>query len=95
MEKIKIDISVIESLFPFSFVTDREGKIVKAAPSMKKLFGVSFETQTFSTIFQVQRPSGLDYSKIIANHKPLALLWPDLTLIATMLLEPNKADSFE
>lgn len=65
MKQIIIDISIIENLFPFSFVTDSAGKIVRLAPTIKKLIGETFEEQTFEKLFLVQRPAAADHFKII------------------------------
>lgn len=63
MSQIKIDLGVIEKLFPFFFVTDNRGVLLHAGPSLTKL-GSNWEGSSFSDLFHVERPAQGSFSTL-------------------------------
>lgn len=57
--------SLIRKLFPFYLVTDKDGVIVEAGPSIQKLINPADGASHFDVLFEVDRPHGLGISDLL------------------------------
>lgn len=69
MKDINIDISILDKLFPFSFVVNKEGVILGGGSSFKKLTVDSKSARTFNDLFEVCRPANSSFSTLFESAR--------------------------
>lgn len=67
MSNIKLDVTLLDTLFPFFFVTDSNGQLVYVGRSMKKLLVKTEKLPHFNEVFAIQRPFGADFFRLTKN----------------------------
>jgi signal transduction histidine kinase len=61
---MKLDISILDRLFPFFFVTGSEGKVVYIGPSLKKLISNAAPRDSFDELFHIHRPANVGFADL-------------------------------
>lgn len=89
MAQLSFDLSLLEKLFPFFFVTDKRGRFVAIGPSMQKLMVNSKSANCFESTFEITRPADFSYEKLIQkSHGEMVVLKmcsPNAELMGQML----------
>lgn len=85
MGNIKVDIRVVEQLFPFAFIVDKSGKISNCGPSLNKIQGGAVEGNNFNDIFKIQRPSGLTFNQLYQLNNREMVVFKMLKPIANFM----------
>jgi signal transduction histidine kinase len=61
---MQINISILDQLFPFYFISSENGELIHLGPSMKKLISTKNSFLQFEKIFQIVKPNDSSFSVI-------------------------------
>lgn len=93
MSESKINVSILDKLFPFFFVTDKNGQLVHLGPSLKKLINEPLNYVYFKDYFMVSRPANTSYEEIIKTEDgemiTLKMLQPEANFIGQIINLPD------
>jgi len=64
MSNLKFDITAMNRLFPFCFVTDNNGRLIYLGSSIKKLIPQQIEDFIFDDLFDISRPANAKFETI-------------------------------